>query len=50
MEYLYQARRIFSENGDKKCENEINLKIASEKNKMNGEQEESAEEGENKNE
>ena len=50
LEYLYQARRIFSENGDKKCENEINLKIASEKNKMNGEQEESAEEGENKNE
>ena len=50
LEYLYQARRIFNENGDKKCENEINLKIASEKNKMNGEQEESAEEGENKNE
>ena len=50
LEYLYQARRIFSENGDKKCENEINLRIASEKNKMNGEQEESAEEGENKNE
>ena len=50
LDYLYQAKRIFSENGDKKCENEINLKIASEKNKMNGEQEESAEEGENKNE
>ena len=52
LEYLYQARRIFSENGDKKCENEINLKIASEKEKMNGEQEqeESMDNQENKNE
>ena len=52
LEYLYQARRIFSENGDKKCENEINLKISVEKNKMSAEQEELGveKERENKNE
>ena len=49
LEYLYQARRIFNENGDKKCENEINLRIANEKNKMNAEQEESGEEREREN-
>ena len=50
LDYLYQAKRIFSENGDKKCENEINLRIEDEKNKMKGEQEESLDNKENKNE
>ena len=47
---LNKLKRIFSENGDKKCENEINLRIEDEKNKMKGEQEESLDNKENKNE
>ena len=52
LDYLYQARRIFIENGDKKCENEVNKRIEDEKNKINGEQEqfESVDNQENKNE
>ena len=50
LEYLYQAKKIFNENGDKKCENEVNIRIAEEKSKMNGEQEEYADFKENKNE
>ncbi len=50
LEYLKQAKRIFNENGDKKCENEINIRIENELNKLNGEQEESKELKENKNE
>ena len=50
LEYLKQAKRIFNENGDKKCENEINIRIENELNKLNGEQEESKEVKENKNE
>jgi tetratricopeptide (TPR) repeat protein len=50
LDYLYQAKRIFNENGDKKCENEINIRIENELNKLNGEQEESKEVKENKNE
>ena len=50
LDYLIQAKRIFSDNGDKKCENEINLRIASEKKKISGEPEESVDLRENKNE
>ena len=50
LDYLRQAKRIFNENGDKKCENEINIRIENEMNKMNGEQEESGDLKENKNE
>ena len=50
LDYLYQAKRIFNENGDKKCENEVNTRIENEENKMNQEQEESMELKEKKNE
>ena len=50
LDYLRQAKKIFNENGDKKCENEINIRIENEMNKMNGEQEESGDLKENKNE
>ena len=34
MDYLNQARKIFNENGDKKCEKEINAKIMEIKNQI----------------
>ena len=39
LDYLNQARKIFNENGDKKCEKEINNKIQEIKNQMSDGQE-----------
>ena len=51
IDYLQKAKKIFYENGDKKCENEVNARIQNEeKNRMSGEQEESMDLKENKNE
>ena len=48
LDYLNQARKIFNENGDKKCEKEINNKIQEIKNQMSDGQEQENEQGQEK--
>ena len=48
LDYLNQARKIFNENGDKKCEKEINNKIQEIKNQMSDGQEQENEQEQEK--